>query len=390
MLKFSKLLYQHGADKDSFENAIRPNDDQVSTLRGAIKKIREHVRPRLAQATVTKLGMDRPVTPRFRTQGSWSYDTCVVAAQMPPQEMDWDYGIYLPVTVWEDNGPPYRMAKAYFDLVEEILGELCRRERWTLLTGKDTCIRIQIAKWAHIDLPLYAAPEDEFSKIVESVRFAEAARALDSIGLEGWDSPGELMSHQSWEDLDSIVMATRKGEWLSSDPQAVANWFKDRVADHGQQLRRVCRYLKAWRDYHWPTGGPTSVSIMIAAAQGYQFQAERDDLALEDAARRLSSAFRTDIRERGIDNGAEDFNRLSASERVTAGQQFMQLAEEIAHARDTSVHEKAQVITKLRGKLGTRIPNDPDRVEVESGADLVRNTPAERVVAPVVHSTKAG
>lgn len=389
MLKFSKILYQHGADKDTFENAIRPNEDQVATLRGAIKKIREHVRPRLAQATVTRLGMDRPVTPRFRTQGSWSYDTCVVAARMPPQEMDWDYGIYLPVTVWEENGPPHRMAKAYFDLVEEILGELCRKERWTLLTGKNTCIRIQIAKWAHIDLPLYAAPEDEFSKIVESVRL-ESARAFDSIALEGWDSTGELMSHQSWEDLDSIVMATRKGEWLSSDPQAVANWFKDRIADHGQQLRRICRYLKAWRDYHWPTGGPTSVSIMIAAAQGYQFQAERDDLALENTARRLSLAFRKDICERGIDNGAEDFNQLAANERVIAGQRFLQLAEELAYARDTSVHEKDQVITKLRSQLGVRIPNAPDCVEVESGADLVRNTPAERVMAPVVRSTKAG
>ena len=37
--------------------------------------------------------------------------------------MDWDYGIYLPVTVWEDNGPPHAMAKAYFDLVEGSIAE---------------------------------------------------------------------------------------------------------------------------------------------------------------------------------------------------------------------------------------------------------------------------
>lgn len=390
MLKFSKLLHQRGANIKTFENAVRPDEHQVTTLRSAIKKIREHVRPRLAEATVTKLGMDHPVTPRFRTQGSWSYDTCVVPAKLPPQEMDWDYGIYLPVIVWEENGPPHRMAKAYFDLVEEILADLCHKERWTLLTGKDTCIRIQIAKWAHIDLPLYAAPEDEFKKIVESVQFAKAANTLDSIGLESWDLSNEMTQRQSWDDLDSIVMATRKGEWMRSDPQAVANWYKDCIADHGPQLRRVCRYLKAWRDYHWPTGGPTSVSIMIAAAQGFQFKAERDDLALEDAARRLGSAFRNDIRERGIDNGVEDFNRLSANERVTTGQQFTQFAEEIARARSTSVHEKELVITLLRGKLGSRIPDDPSCIESESGADVIRHTPAERVVAPVVRSTKAG
>ncbi|WP_431259401.1 CBASS cGAMP synthase [Roseateles chitinivorans] len=390
MLKFSKLLYQHGANKETFANAIRPNNDQTEQLKGAIKKIRDHVRPHLAQATVAKLGMDRPVTPRFRTQGSWSYDTCIVPAKMPPQEMDWDFGIYLPVTVWEDNGPPHRMAKAYFDLVEEILADLCRKERWNLLTGKDTCIRIEIAKWAHIDLPLYAAPEDEFKRIVESVQRSAVVNTLDSIGLEGWDAIGELMQRQSWADLDTIVMATRKGEWMRSDPQAVANWFKDRIEDHGQQLRRVCRYLKAWRDYHWISGGPTSVSLMIAAAQGYQFKAERDDLALEESARRLSSTFLTDIRERGIDNGAEDFNRLSASDRVTASHQFAQLADEIARARNASLNERGHVITQLRGKLGMRIPYALDAIELESSADVVRNTPPDRVVAPAVPSTKAG
>lgn len=389
MLKFSKLLYQHGLDKDSFENHIRPDSGLENTLRASIKKIREHVRPRVAEATVNRLGMERAVSPRFRTQGSWSYDTCVTPAQTPPQEIDWDYGIYLPVTVWEENGPPHKMAKAYFDLVEEILSDLCRKERWTLISGKDTCIRIQINRAAHIDLPLYAAPEEEFTRIVESVSM-EKARVLDGIGMDARNYAEEELSQQQWEDLDCIVMATRQGEWRKSDPQAVANWFKDRVEEHGRQLRRTCRYLKAWRDHHWTQGGPTSVSIMIAVAQGFESHQDRDDLAVEHAARRLAVTFKGAITEKGIDKNAEDFNRLSQADRVVAAQRFAALAEALRLARNSTVHEKDTVINRLRTQFGHRIPNDPARVELEGGADVIRNTPAARVVAPVVQSTKAG
>ncbi|MGN6581378.1 MAG: CBASS cGAMP synthase [Bordetella sp.] len=386
MLKFSKLLYQHGLDKDTFENHIRPDAEQEETLRSSIKKIREYVRPRVAAATVSKLGMERPVTPRFRTQGSWSYDTCVTPDQTPPQEIDWDYGIYLPVTVWEENGPPNEMAKAYFDLMEEILDELCRKERWTLNSGKDTCIRIQISKTAHIDLPLYAAPEGEFGKIVEATSmkaYAFDGIKADSLAEEEW-------TEQQWDQLNCIVMATRKGEWRKSDPQTVANWFKDRIEEHGFQLRRVCRYLKAWRDHHWNQGGPTSVSIMIAAAQGFAARPERDDLAIEQAARRLISAFRGDIREKGIDNGEEDFNRLPEADRVIAAQRFQLLADTLSQVRGLNATEKQTVVTSLRAQLGPRLPDDVSRIEPEGDADTIRNTPAERVAIPVVRSNKSG
>ncbi|MDP3522514.1 MAG: CBASS cGAMP synthase [Hydrogenophaga sp.] len=389
MLKFSKLLYQHGLDKDTFENHIRPDAGQAATLRASIKKIREHVRICVAAATVSKLGMERAVEPRFRTQGSWSYDTCVTPSQTPPQEIDWDYGIYLPVTVWEENGPPHKMAKAYFDLVEEILGDLCQKERWSLISGKDTCIRIQISKTAHIDLPLYAAPEDEFKKIVEAVDVLKA-NVLDSVRTESVDFAEGELSLQQWEQLNCIVMATRKGEWRKSDPQKVSNWFKDRVEEHGLQLRRTCRYMKAWRDHQWTEGGPTSVAIMIATAQAFEVHAERDDLAVEHAARRLSVAFRSAITENGIDNGEEDFNRLSETDRVVVSQRFAQLADVLRSAREAGAYEKEVVINYLRLQFGSRVPNDINRVETEGSADAIRNTPPVRVVAPVVPSTKAG
>ncbi|HZW14452.1 MAG TPA: CBASS cGAMP synthase [Noviherbaspirillum sp.] len=389
MLKFPKLFFHSDSDTDTFESRILPDTQQRSYLQSCVRKIKNHLKPRISLATKAILGMERSVTPRFRTQGSWSYDTCVVPAMTPPQEMDWDYGVYLPVTVWEENGPPHEMAKAYFDLVEQLLEELCDEEKWTLLPGKDTCIRIQVASWAHIDVPLYAAPEEEFEKITESVSLAKAS-AFDSASMESFDFAEALETQQQWEDLDSVVMAMRTGEWKPSDPKVVANWFNDRVEEHGAQLRRVCRYLKAWRDHHWQKGGPTSVSIMIAVAQAFEPRHGRDDHSLEEAARHLSRAFLGEIREPGIDEGAEDFNRLQDADRKEAAQRFGQLAAQIFQARQSALHEKEAVVAQLRQQFGNRLPMDCERVEPDSGPDAIRNTPASRVVAPVIPSTKAG
>lgn len=389
MLKFQKLLFQSDRYASTFEAQINPTSEQRTFLRGCVRKIEAHLKPRISEVTTTILGMDRKVEPRFRTQGSWAYDTCVAPSDTPPQQMDWDHGVYLPVTVWEDNGPPHQMAKAYFKLVEALLVDLCKVEKWKLLDGKDTCIRIQVANWAHIDIPLYAAPEKEFVKIVQNISLKEA-RANDVLAKSDAEMLEAIEARQEWDDLDSVVMATRIGEWKPSDPQVIANWFEDRVKEHGIQLRRVCRYLKAWRDFKWQTGGPTSISIMIAAAQGFEPILGRDDLVLEKTARLLSSSFQGDIREQGIDSGKEDFNRLVGLERRAASQRFDQLAVQIAEARGCPSHEKEKAIHILKYELGSRIPYDLACIELDDNISIVRQTPASRVPAPVVRSTQAG
>ena len=119
MLKLNRLLF--ATAEEVFIDSIKPTNDQREVLFNAKNEIRDHLRPRIREATIKVLGMDKAVTPRFRTQGSWSYKTCVQPAWNPPQEMDWDFGVYLPVSVWEDGGPPHAMAKLYFKLVEGLL-----------------------------------------------------------------------------------------------------------------------------------------------------------------------------------------------------------------------------------------------------------------------------
>lgn len=394
MLKLNKLfLYEDHLE--AFNLTIQPTEKQREFLTRCKNDIRDHLYDGIRAASKTVLGMDKMISPRFRTQGSWSYRTCLQVAFQPPQEMDWDFGVYLPTTTWENHRPRIA-AKVYFDLVERLLEELCRKKGWELLKGrecKDTCIRVQVARWAHIDIPLYAAPEAKFAQIVEralSMAKADSAMTHDSVSLSESDARGELADWR-WADLDEIVMATRTGEWKPSDPGAVSEWFNDRVLEHGEQLRRICRYVKAWRDYIWRDGGgPTSIVLMIAATQGFLQQLRRDDLALEHVAGHLISALSGDVREPGIDEGKEDFNRLSTLERRQASARAVELRDAIRNARNHTVNEKSKAVEDLRSKFGDRVPNRLDWVEIDGQAEEVRSTPAIIVPPPRVDSTKAG
>ena len=390
MLKLNKLLYA-STEENVFINQIEPTSHQRDVLLTAKNDIRDYLRPQISEATVKVLGMERAVTPRFSTQGSWAYQTCVQPAFNPPQEMDWDFGIYLPVTVWEDSGPPHAMAKLYFKMVEALLNDLCKAKGWTLFTGKDTCIRVQINHWAHIDIPLYAAPETQFMQITEKAAMAKAMTqdAAEPMILSFGDSDA---ARQQWDDMEDIMMATRAGEWKKSDPGVISRWFIDRVLEHTVQLRRVCRYIKAWRDLQWKNGdGPTSVCLMIAVAQTFEWKNGRDDLALEHSARSLAGALKSDVREAAIDEGKEDFNkRLDQTARQNASARAQNLADNIRAARLKASYLSSEAIALLQSQLGTRIPYRPELVDSDGEKTLVRTIAATTVARPVVKATSAG
>lgn len=390
MLKFHKVFLNDG-NPASFDEVIPPDDYQKETLVKAKNKIRDHLRERIRAASISKLDMNKMVSPRFRTQGSWAYRTCVQPAHQPPQEMDWDFGVYLPVSVWIDNGPPAKMAKLYFDLVETALDELCVQQGWKLDKTIAKCVRVKIAAWGHIDVPLYAASEEHFLEVMEKATSAQFSTSLrESVALDESIDFGE-MPEAFWEEMEGIYLALRNGEWKKSNPEAVAIWFGDRVAEHGDQLRRVCRYLKAWRDYQWPNGGgPSSVALMIAVAQDFQPKARRDDLAVLHSAHSMERAFRSDIFEAVIDGGVEDFNNMNAEQRVTANSRAAMLVRKLTLARQLSPNLRSDALAEITNQFGPRIARDIAFVEPEDIAELVRATPAIVVAPPVVNATEAG
>ena len=102
-----------------------------------------------------------------------------------------------------------------------------RRKGWKLVTDKPTCIRIVIAAYAHIDIPLYAIPDQEF------VNLAEA-----SMRRYGYDSVMDAIikaERDAWTALprDKVLLAHRECNWMPSDPRPVKEWFLGEVEAKG-------------------------------------------------------------------------------------------------------------------------------------------------------------
>lgn len=389
MLKLHKLFLNAGHAL-SFDQVIEPTQTQWDTLVEAKNAIRDHLRASLRAASAQLLGMDRQIGPRFRSQGSCVYRTLIQPAH-PKQEMDWDFGVYLPVEIMDAR--PKTAAKTYFDIVETALDTLCKKRRWSLDRNKKSCVRVKIAPWAHIDVPLYAIPASEFHTIQERARATAKlyAGARDSEILRESADFSEI-PEPLWQMIDGVHLATRAGEWVKTDPEEVASWYNDRVVQHGEQLRRVCRYVKGWRDYGWPDcDGPSSVSLMILVARNFIPRLRRDDLALEDAARAIHEGIGDDIYEPGIDGGEVDFNRLDANQRKLAKALAKDLLDQLWKSRHyASLNLARDAIRNVRGQFGTRIADDIGFIEVDDSADQVRRSSAAAVAPPLVGSNQSG
>lgn len=299
--------------------------------------------------------------------------------------MDWDLGVYLPVSVWEGSQPRFA-ARAYYKLLEEALRSLCARERWTMET-RETCIRIYIGNSAHIDVPPYAAPDNQFAAIQEralakALALKEEAAFRDAVAFG--EMPGE-----EWDTLTDIVLATLSGTWEKSDPAVVSDWFRDQVLQFGDQLKRVCRYLKAWRDFQWKEGGPSSVCLMICASQVFQKMPGRDDAALLEVVRELGEKLAGEVREELIND--EDFNRkLSGEERADASAKARVLYRALKAALDAAGWQKGNVLPVLKAQFGSRFPTNPEWVSESTPQEIVRIAPAIAVAQPEVGRSKSG
>ncbi|WP_329604628.1 CBASS cGAMP synthase [Undibacterium luofuense] len=202
------------------------------------------------------------LTPRFWTQGSFQYNTLNNPYNTPPQEMDIDDGAYLPMAIFEDK--PVIGHRLLLLLVDSSLQSLVAENKGWEFEAKRTCARIRIpAKNTHIDVPMYAIPEDQFlQKQVALASFHETAFDSVDARADAW------MSNRAAYELDSnsVNLALRDGEqkWCKSDPKIVEDWFNESCGRIGRHLRKTCRFMKSWRDAQWDSGGPSSISLMAA------------------------------------------------------------------------------------------------------------------------------
>lgn len=331
-----------------------------------------------------------PLRPRFRMQGSAVYHTLNNPAHKPPQEVDFDDGVFLPTSFVSGGGTlqPIIAAKGYFKAVETILQPLCQQKGWVLNKSKPTCVRVRITNGAHIDLPLYAIPDHQFLNLVE----ASARRALRGT----MQSPEDMILAESvYKGLskDDIMLARRDTGWIESDPREIEDWFLAAISEHGEVVRRICRYLKGWRDFQWHKGGPSSITLMACVITVFDelkgsLPDNRDDLALQEVAGKLPALFAANIPnpvipDQNLDEKWTPEQRLDYRSRADA------LKISIDSALNSTYH-KPLALSHFAKVFGDRIPEDDALIEIDSAEREVLDYKPAAVAAPFVPRTTSG
>ena len=387
MANVDKLL--HGAEGGvDLLSKLELLTDEQKKLQSAKKKIRELLRAVIARETKRQIG--KQITPRFFTQGSEAYKLLNRRAWMPPQQVDVDDGLYLPMTFVKGNGPA-EAAAIYFAIVDAALEELVKHEKWKGFEEKDTCARVVIDDRLHVDVPLYAIPDDQFGRLAKAAMDQAIADSADNIDFMS----SRKMRIDRWDQVESdkVLLAHRKDNWKPSDPRKIHDWFLGEVEFFGELLRRECRYLKAWRDHH-QLEYVSSIILMVCASEafnevGHLKLSRRDDLALLEIASRLAGMFAGKIL-----NPADPDEVLGSSWTYEQRKQAIKAANEMHEHLDDAINHcyvPEVAVDHLKSIFGERIPNRPDLVKAHSAAAAaVAAAPAIIVPAPAVGRSTSG
>lgn len=351
------------------------------TIREAFSNIREELRKEniavLSEVTAVTLNTEqakkevmiealKSLTPKFKTQGSYSYKTLNNPCQTPPQQIDIDDGVYLPMRIFE--GEPVVAKDAFFQIIDRALENLCKKQGWHLNDKKNNCVRVIVNELIHIDVPLYAIPEARYAALTEAA--LSMNRLADSIEL----------------DPSEVYLALREGEhWQPSDPKEVEKWFNAEANKHSH-LRNICRFLKAWRDFNWEDGDVSSIALMVCATETMNNTFPKPvDLtdALLAVTKALPSQLSEDVRFPFKDHRCKPvYPKPSTTVDVRQNliDQALNLYNQLEFAFNHSP-SKPETLSRILSCFGSRVPNNVDYITENSTdvANLVRQTPKTKI-----------
>jgi len=360
-----------------YKYALNLTDEQEQTLRDARDDIRATISSKFG-AFAKSLGEQvlfedhAPLfarsfqTPKFRMQGSFSYHTCNQPAHVPPQEIDLDDGLFMPVSYFQrgQTRSPVIQSAAYFSIIEHLLTPLCETKGWKLVTDKSSCIRVKIDDTMHTDLALYSVPEADFQRILKDAQ----NRGIDfSANLLMEDTAYRMLSQEE------IMLAHREEGWKKSDPRKLEDWFIDAVKEYGEQVRTVSRCLKGWKDFQWKQGRLASIALMAAVVAVFQkasagIPSDRDDIALLRVAEGLPDFLSKEIPNPVVEGerldqgwGHEERNDFVAKAKVLA----QRLSDALVHSSD-----RALAVEALSEQFGGRIPEDLTLYVPDAGLEI--------------------
>jgi hypothetical protein len=405
-MKYSahKLLSQH------FLNRIDPDATEVAELKAARTLIRNSIRDAFSEMhqcvtpdqhgrffiddsrVTTKLAelirkLDsrqkdalRKTKPVFSPQGSFVYKTANSPCHTPPQQIDFDDGVYLPTDLFEDK--PIVSKDLFFQVVDDALIKLCdSTPGWKFIGSKSTCARIILDERKHVDVPLYAIPRQKYEEI---------AAAINKAQFRDESIERKLL------DNENIFMAMRNKEhWIKSDPKQVSQWFLGSVEDYREIVRRTSRYMKAWRDFEFKKGGPSSITLMACVVKTFEEHASNGNIFKDDSEALLCCANKLYSQlAGGVDSPVDEsepalFPRnISDEERQVildkANDFGLLIKSSLLHAN--SAQEANQ---KLLAAFGSRMPFNPTLIATTAAA-VVRQSKPRAQPQPEVKNMTGG
>jgi len=368
-----------------YKHALNLTDEQEQILRDARDDIRAEISSKFG-AFARSLGEQvlfedgAPLlgrtyqTPKFRMQGSFSYHTCNQPAHVPPQEIDLDDGLFMPVSYFQKgySRSPVVQSAAYFFIIERLLSALCKERGWRLVTDKPSCVRVKIDDTMHTDLALYAVPDADFQRILKDAQ-DRGINFSENLMME--DTAYRMLSQEE------IMLAHREVGWKKSDPRKLEDWFIDAVKDYGDQVRTVSRCLKGWKDFQWKNGRLASIALMAAVVSVFEkasagIPSDRDDIALLRVAEELP-----DFLSKEIPNPVVQGERLDQGWTPEERSDFVAKAKVLAERlTDALVHsfDRALAVEALQEQFGGRIPDDLTLYVPDAGLE----TKADDLAAP--------
>ena len=377
MNTFNLHALLHGTNNYSFEECISLSAADQEQLRSARTTIRGHVRSQIARRLrAANVDNAAAIAPKFITQGSFAYGTLNAPAYPPRQQADLDDGLYVPLSFCEDTGSPNLVSDLLIDTVEAILTDLAKRRSWSVETSNPNCTRLIIAHDKHVDMPIYSIPDREFRRIAE----ARFSLAKSQVSFSEYYAGSDF--DDMWEAMPARVrMAHKTKGWIDSDPRPIRDWVLTQVRLKSEQLRRLMRYVKAWRDHqNWPNSDPKSILLMALVDASLDRKiGGRDDLALIQVCSRIPDLLRGSVEIPAIP-GEDLTKRLDEDGLRAALTQRIRDLHDLLSACVNGRYTRGKACSLLQGNFGHRFPNRPDRIRIEIPEAPVRAR-APRVVA---------
>lgn len=226
----------------AFNQKIKLTQKRKESLQASRKALRKTIRGWFIKNRPTELA------PKFWGQGSFEMNTTVNPIPEYDEEgnkllkYDLDDGIYFIEKEGEDTR---RSIQSLHDDVYDAVQDHTKEDT----IRKTTCVRVVFSDAHHIDLPIY------------------------------------------YMDGDTPELAHRSQGWIESDPKAFIDWFNTQPDLH--QLRRIVRYLKAWKNYKEHLRSdlklPSGFQLSILAVEHYTPK-DNDDEAFRLCVEAMSLA----------------------------------------------------------------------------------------------------